>query len=138
MQRNITRNRGDRNTREGVLDRDNRIAHRDIRGINNDLYYTLTSAHIRGGPAHDVPLTLTATPNDLRGVPDYRFQQHLVQALRIGMISLVRLYARRFNTLPMSTPAIQNLPIFFFPTEVLFFFNPRFGAERRCRIVWVP
>jgi hypothetical protein len=92
----------------------------NIRGIHRDLYYTLHSEHINGGPAHDIPLTLVATPVIRPETPDYAYQQHLVTALRIGVISLVRLYARRFNTPPMSTAAIHAMPIFFFPTDVLF------------------
>ena len=108
------------NTPGDIRNRDARLAHRHLRGIEADLYYTLNSEHINGGPAHDVPLTLVATPVIRPETPDYAYQQHLVQALRIGVQGLVRLYARRWATPPMSTAAIQAMPIFFFPTDVLF------------------
>lgn len=101
---------------------------RNIRRQRADLLYTLQSAHINGGPAHDVPLTLVATPIQNPHATDFQYVQHLVVALRTGVISLVRRYARRWRTPPMTTAAIQALPIFFFPTDVPIL-NPRLLVE---------
>lgn len=94
---------------------------RNIRRPRGDLLYTLHSAHINGGRAHHAPITLTATPVHHPDVPDAQYIQHLVLALRLGVISLVRLYNRRLNTPPMTTRTIQTLQIFFYPTDVLLY-----------------
>ena len=91
---------------------------RNIRRQEENLLWTIHSEHINGGPAHDVPLTLTATPIRHPDVPDFHYIQHLVQALNWGMIGLVRHYAHVRNTPLMTTPEIRALPIFFFPLDV--------------------
>jgi hypothetical protein len=118
-------------------ERDERHFTRNIRRLVPDLLYTLQSAHINGGQAHDAPITLTATPINNPHATDFQYIQHLVVALRTGVISLVRRYARRWNTPPMTTPAIHALPIFFFPIDVPNA-NHRLLGESSCSVIRGP
>ena len=85
------------------------------------LLWRFQSDHITGGPAHDVPISIRATPIEFPGVSTEEYIAQLAPAFQVIMISLVRGYARRFGHRRLSTDDIRRLPIFFFPTDVPLF-----------------
>ena len=85
------------------------------------LLWIVNSDHIRGGPANHVPIKITARPIDVPGVSLAEYIFELVLAFRGAMEVLVGRYVHRFHRRTLSVPAIRNLPIFFFPTDVPLF-----------------
>lgn len=85
------------------------------------LLWHFTSDHLRGGQANDVPITIRATPIAVLNVPveDYIFE--LASVFQTLMIVLVNRYARRVHRRNLTLDQIRDLPIFFFPTDVLFY-----------------
>lgn len=83
------------------------------------LLWRFDSDHIRGGPADDVPIIIRARPNEVPGVALEDYILELSVIFQTLMILLVNRYARRVHRRTLREATIRDLPIFFFPTDVL-------------------
>lgn len=84
------------------------------------ILWRFDSDHINGGPADEVPITIRATPIDVPGTPTANYIAELASVFQLAMIFLVRRYGRARRLPRMTDERIRDLPIFFFPTDVLF------------------
>lgn len=85
------------------------------------LLWRFDSDHIRGGPANHVPIVIRARPIDVPGVALEDYILELAIVFQTAMEVLVNRYARRVHRRGLTRDQIRDLPIFFFPTDVIYY-----------------